>query len=90
MAIRVEFYGVPRQRAGVSSVELPARAEITLGAVLTELAGQFPELAVDCISGESLQRAAAVSLDGDRFVRDPATLLSDGQCLLLLSADAGG
>ena len=84
--MRVEFYGVSRQRAGVGELEVPASS---LGELLTILSSRLPALA-DLIVGDSLHPALAASLNGDRFVRDPRTPLGDEDCVLLLSADAGG
>jgi molybdopterin converting factor small subunit len=84
--MQVEFYGVSRQRAGVGSVEIHAA---TLGELLSILSSQVPALS-DLIVGNRLHPALAASLNGDRFVRDPHTPLSADDCVLLLSADAGG
>ena len=91
MKICVEFYGVARQRAGVSKtcVEFAADAA-TLGDVLSRLVGCFPALANECIDGGKLAAGYTVSIGGERFVRDPRTAVRDAECLLLLSADAGG
>jgi len=84
--MQVEFYGVSRQRAGVGSLEINAA---TLGELLTILSVQVPALS-DLIEGDRLHSALAASLNGDRFVRDPGTPLGEDDCVLLLSADAGG
>jgi molybdopterin converting factor small subunit len=84
--MRVEFYGVSRQRAGVGMLEVSAA---TLGQLLGILSSQVPSLS-DLIVGDRLHPALAASLNGDRFVRDPQTPLDDDDCVLLLSADAGG
>jgi len=84
--MRVEFYGVSRQRAGVGTLEVSAA---TLGQLLTLLSSEVPALS-DLIVGDRLHPALAASLNGDRFVRDPQTPLGEEDCVLLLSADAGG
>ena len=84
--MQVEFYGVSRQRAGVGSLEINAA---TLGELLTILSARVPALS-DLIEGDRLHPALAASLNGDRFVRDPHTPLGHDDCVLLLSADAGG
>lgn len=84
--MQVEFYGVSRQRAGVGSLEINAA---TLGELLTILSARVPALS-DLIEGDRLHPALAASLNGDRFVRDPGTPLGEDDCVLLLSADAGG
>jgi molybdopterin converting factor small subunit len=84
--MHVEFLGVPRQRAGISQLEVQAD---TLGRLLATLADQIPPLR-DLIAVDRLHPALAANLNGDRFVSDPATPLNEGDCLLILSADAGG
>jgi molybdopterin converting factor small subunit len=84
--MQVEFFGIPRERAGVNSLEVPAD---TLGQLLATLKFQIPSLG-DFINGGRLHSAFAANLNGDRFVSDPATPLRDTDRLLILSADAGG
>ena len=92
MGIRVEFYGLARQRAGVSEIELAlGNRETTLGDVLERIgaaARSFGESGL--VAGGRLDPTLAANLDGQRFVSDPATPIRDGQSLLILSADAGG
>lgn len=82
----VEFLGVPRQRAGISQLKIEAE---TLGELLGSLAKEVPSFA-DFIAEERLHPAFAANLNGDRFVTDPATPLHKEDCVLILSADAGG
>ena len=82
----VEFFGVPRQRAGISELEVQAD---TLGRLLGTLAGQIPSLG-ELIDVDRLYPAFVANLNGDQFVSDPATPLKEGDCVLILSADAGG
>jgi molybdopterin converting factor small subunit len=84
--MRVEFFGVPRQRAGISEWEVQAE---TLGQMFTKLAADFPSLR-EFIAHERLEPSFAASLNGDRFVDDPETRLCTDDCVLILSADAGG
>lgn len=84
--MRVEFYGVSRQRAGIPEIDLEAR---TLGDLLGALADRLPALG-ELIADRQLHPALVASLNGDRFVRDPETPLQDRDCVLILSADAGG
>lgn len=82
----VEFLGIPRERAGVS--ELEVRAD-TLGQLLGLLAARFP--AFDgLITSERLHPSLAANLNGDEFVNDPRTKLAEDDRVLILSADAGG
>ena len=84
--MQVEFLGIPRQRAGVSTLEVHAN---TLGQLLGRLAADIPALA-ELITEDRLHPALAANLNGDRFVSDPQTPLGEHDCVLILSADAGG
>ena len=84
--MRVELLGVPRERAGVAEVELQAD---TLGQLLLALAVRFPSLG-ELITTDRLPPSVVANLNGDRFVSDPGTRLTDGDSVLILSADAGG
>src|SRR5262245_57524265 len=84
--MKVEFLGIPRERAGIAELELDAE---TLGQLLAALEQQFPALGTLMEAGH-LHRSILASLNGDRFVSDPRTRLSTGDCVLILSADAGG
>ena len=82
----VEFLGIPRERAGISELEVKAE---TLGQLFGALATRCPALA-ELISLEGLHPSIVANLNGDEFVRDLATPLADDDHLLILSADAGG
>lgn len=84
--MRVEFFGLARQRAGVSHLEVQAE---TLGQLLAQLSQQLPSLR-ECIAQDRLAPACSANLNGDRFVNDPQTRLRHDDCVLILSADAGG
>ena len=87
MQIRVEFFGIPRARAGVAE----ATAEgATLGDVFADLASRFPQLADACFDGQALKPGYTANIRGGQFVTDPSTRLQDGDFVLLLSLDAGG
>ena len=62
--MNVEFLGVPRQRAGITHIEIQAG---TLGQLLGSLAVQVPSLA-DVISGDRLHSAFTANLNGDRLL----------------------
>lgn len=85
--IQIEFFGIPRQRAG-TAVTMAQGA--TLREVLTDLAIRFPRLAEACLQEDRLKPGYIANLNGDRFIADPETPLSAGDALLILSADAGG
>jgi molybdopterin converting factor small subunit len=85
--ITVEFFGIPRQRAGCAEAVVAGE---TLADVLAALERGYPGL-------RGLRRADGgpakhylISLDGARFLSDPQQRLEPGSRLLLLSADAGG
>ncbi|HXD17879.1 MAG TPA: MoaD/ThiS family protein [Vicinamibacterales bacterium] len=84
--MHVEFLGIPRERAGLSEVEIDAG---TLGEALAVLAARFPALR-ELMTAGGLHASIAANLNGDEFVSDPHTALAAGDRLLLLSADAGG
>ena len=91
MAITIEFYGIPRQRAGVATTEVATQhVETTLGTVIAALASSFPELADQCFDGDRLAAGCTANVAGERFVRDADSKLLDGQSLLIMSTDAGG
>ena len=84
--MHVEFLGVPRQRAGVADLVIEAG---TLGELLTVLSHRLPSLS-EVILGDRLHPAFVANLNGDEFIRDPATALGSDDYVLILSADAGG
>lgn len=84
--MQVEFYGIPRQRTGLSQLQLPAT---TLGELMIELIARFPELADPQRPGY-LHPAYTFNLNGQRFVSDPRQPLAESEVVLVLSADAGG
>ena len=84
--MHVEFFGVPRQRAGISELEVKAD---TLGQLLATLAAHIPSLG-EFIAVDRLDSTLVANLNGDRFVNDPETPLGEGDRVLILSADAGG
>ena len=84
--MRVEFLGIPRERAGIAELEVQAD---TLGQLLIALEHRFPSFGGLIESGR-LHPSFRANLNGDRFVSDPRTRLSSRDCVLILSADAGG
>lgn len=85
--VTVEFYGVPRRRAGVPYATVPAA---TPAAALTAVADAFPGLGRVLSVGGRLAPEYLLSVNGERFITDLAEPLPAGARLLLLSADAGG
>ena len=84
--MHVEFLGIPRQRAGVTHLELEAR---TLGQLLDTLVARFPDLR-ELIVGGTLHPSVVANLNGDEFVSDRSQELADADHVLILSADVGG
>jgi molybdopterin-guanine dinucleotide biosynthesis protein A len=81
--VRVELYDVARRLAGRERVDVDAA---TLGEAQAAISAACPAL------GRAISDARhwRWSLGGERFADDPATPLTDGSSLLLLSAQAGG
>jgi hypothetical protein len=85
--VTIELYGVPRLRAGRATCEVSANR---LGDALAELLRCCPALADEVVAHGSLLPTYRLSLNGQSFVTDPATLMQPGDCLLVIAADAGG
>jgi hypothetical protein len=91
MALRVEFYGIARQRAGVDHLDLQLPAgQAPLADVLQAVGHQVPGFAGDCLHDGRLHPSLTANLDGEQFVASPTAIIREGQSLLILSADAGG
>ena len=82
----VEFLGIPRERAGISELEVDAA---TFGQLLGALATRCPALSA-LMTVDGLHPSIAANLNGDAFIKDLTTPLGEGDRLLILSADAGG
>ncbi len=87
MPVRIEFYGIPRQRAGVEAVDVEAE---DLGTALELLAAAVPPFARSCLERGQLKTGYIANLNGQLFTSDPRTPLANGDSLLILSTDAGG
>lgn len=85
--VTVEFLGIVRHRAGCDSAEFQAE---TLEQLWRGVGTRFPSLEGICLSEGQLQPGYLASIGGLRFTRSPALALSEGDRILLLSADAGG
>jgi hypothetical protein len=85
--VTIELYGVCRLRAGVGKVAVNAT---TLSEALDELSLACPGLDGPVIGRGLVHPAFRLSLNGERFVSDPDTPLTENDVLLLLSADVGG
>ena len=87
MTIRVEFYGISRRRAGIDALEIDAS---NLNIALIQLARCLPDFATACLENGCLRAGYVANVNGKSFTSDPDTPLKSGDCLLILSADAGG
>jgi molybdopterin converting factor small subunit len=85
--IEIEFFGVPRLRAGTGRLRLEASS---VGQALCELAQACPGLNDAVLQSGRIPQSYKLSLNGERFISDPQTPLSEGDVLWLLSADVGG
>jgi len=84
--INVEFYGIPRQRAGRSDLTVKAR---TVAEVLRAVETACPDLTLLETTGRIVPHVR-ISVDGQRFISDPREELTPGARVLILSADVGG
>jgi hypothetical protein len=85
--VTVEFFGVPRHRAGRAELTVRAR---TVAEALEGVERACPALAGLRTADGRLAAHYLLSLDGERFLSDVGQPLRPGARLLLLSADAGG
>jgi molybdopterin converting factor small subunit len=85
--VTVEFFGVPRWRAGRAELHVAAG---TVRDLLAAIENSCPGLAGLLQPEGRLAPHYLLSLDGQRFVSDLAQNLHPGDRVLLLSADAGG
>jgi molybdopterin converting factor small subunit len=84
--MHVELLGIPRERAGVSELEIDVQ---TLGQALDVLASRFPRLR-ELVAQGRLHPSIVANLNADEFISDPSTPLAANDRLLILSSDAGG
>jgi hypothetical protein len=83
----VEFFGMPRLRAGRAELGV---APGTVAEVLARVERRCAGLAGLIRADGRLAPHYLLSIDGRRFVTDLTEEISAGEKLLLLSADAGG
>jgi hypothetical protein len=90
--VRVELFGLPRLRSGQRAVELALPLAVTRRQVVTALAQACPAL-VGCGLREDLadlQEGYLFNRNGTAFLTGEEIQLEPGDCLLLLSSQAGG
>jgi hypothetical protein len=83
----MEFFGLARTRAGVSSVELEAES---LRAATVQVERLYPDVSQMCFENGELRAGWVININGRSFVRDLDQLLEPNDCALLMSADVGG
>lgn len=86
-SIRVEFYGIPRSRAGTASVSVEVGGTREL---LERLADDLPEFGRECLDNGRLRPEYLLNINGRLFTREDDRPLHPGDAVLILSADAGG
>ncbi len=84
--VTVEFFGVPRLRAGRAELAVEAR---TVAEALAAVERACPRLE-GLVNAGGLAPHYLLSVNGERFVTGLEEPLRPGTRLLLLSADAGG
>ena len=90
MSITVEFFGIPRARAGVAQVEvLPDKRSAKFSEVLQALADTLPDFADACMTDLELNQHCIANIEGRKFVNGDA-VIGEQQTVYILSADAGG
>src|SRR5437868_6273151 len=85
-SLTVEFYGIPRERAGRTELTAPAG---TLAEILSFVQVHCPRLHDLLLPESTLSPQYRVSLDGARFLTDLHEELPRNSHLLILSADPG-
>jgi molybdopterin converting factor small subunit len=85
--VTVEFFGVPRQRAGRSELVVEAG---TVAEALSAVARLCPGLAGLVQLDGRLAPHYLLSINGSEFVGDVQRPLRQGERVLFLSADVGG
>ena len=86
-SVTVEFLGIPRQRAGRAELVMAAG---TIAETLAAIERACPTLTDLVRPDGQLSPQYILSVNGLRFLRDLNYVMSPGDRLLVLSADAGG
>jgi hypothetical protein len=85
--VTVELLGLARHRAGCAEVVVSGR---TVAELLRAVGIACPGLCGVLRNDGIISRQYLVSLDGERFISDPAAEVPAGGRLLILGADPGG
>ena len=84
--ITVEFFGTARLHVDKARYELSCDSPVSVCDLIDHLLTTFPNLAG---TRDAFQKKYSVNLDGRQFLSGDE-MIEPGQCLLVLSADAGG
>jgi len=89
--ITVEFFSIPKRRAGVNELEVQTDVPLLLTELLAQVAQAIPEFGECCLdqSGQ-LQRHYLAILDSERLRPHSGTLIPCDSRVIILSADVGG
>ncbi|MBA61665.1 MAG: hypothetical protein CMJ76_04800 [Planctomycetaceae bacterium] len=91
MKIKIEYFGIPRQRVGVASESYEFDGEETgIHDILRAVADKHPAFQQHCMDGETINKHMVVNLNGNQFFQSQDGVTRDGDALLILSMDAGG
>ena len=85
--VTVEFFGVPRQKAGRAELVVQA---CTVAEAIAAIEKHCPRLKGLTGNDGQMSPQYLLSVDGENFLADVGLKLQPGSRLLLLSADAGG
>ena len=85
--VTVEFFGIPRQRAGRSEIAVRAG---TVAELLAAIESACPGLAGLRQKDGQLSPHYLLSINGEQFIKNEAHKLQPKDRVLLLSADASG
>ena len=92
VACTVELFGVPRMLAKTREIHLRLPPGATLAEAFAALTAAMPVLSGRVVvpGGAALAEGYACNVNGLHFVRDAGTLVSGGDNIAIMSADAGG
>jgi molybdopterin converting factor small subunit len=85
--VTIELYGIARLRAGCTSLEVSAR---DVAEALGALVQRCPRLEPEVVRAGLLREGFLANRNGECFLRDPSSLLAEGDTLLIVGSQAGG
>ena len=85
--VNVEFFGIPRQRAGIDRLTVSAA---NISELLQKLVIEFPQFNGLVNSDGQLAKEYLLAVNRERFVGNLQEPLNPDENLIILSADAGG